>query len=92
MRAAILAVILASSCQGRSYDVPEAERRAAVFGERASAITFFREPRSGLCFAYIYETQGYGDTASGGPAMSNVPCEAVERLIANPAEAPAPPR
>lgn len=45
---------------------------------RASSIRFFKEPESGLCFAYLW-VGGVDSQGNGGPALSEVPCDKVQR-------------
>ncbi len=44
----------------------------------AENIQYIRDPRTGLCFAYYWESRG----DQGGPALSIVPCNAVQKLLA----------
>ena len=51
---------------------------------------FFRHPRApNLCIGYVYVSDGDGNARTGGPAMVEVDCAKVERLL-EPAEAPPP--
>ena len=45
---------------------------------RASTIRFLKEPESGLCFAYLW-VGGVDGQGNGGPALSEVPCDKVQR-------------
>jgi hypothetical protein len=67
---------------------PEEERsqleaRREHFNAISSDITYFREARSNLCFAYIFRTFGLSQYAVGGPAMASVDCAKVEHLLIN---------
>ena len=59
------------------------EARREHFNAISSEITYFREARSNLCFAYIFRTLGYGGDMLGGPAMASVDCTKVEHLLIN---------
>ena len=53
------------------------DRERGRMEQRMSSIRFFKEPESGLCFAYLWVggADGQGD---GGPALSEVPCDKVQ--------------
>lgn len=40
---------------------------------------YFRDPRTGLCFAYMRNGE-----FQGGPGMAGVPCDAVSQFLLNP--------
>jgi hypothetical protein len=76
---ALAALLLSSACKKREYisvDTKEAN-------DIAKSLTYLRDPRTGLCFAYIFATRG---DHQGGPALANVPCDRVESFINNGAE------
>lgn len=98
----ISGLIVLAACKPRENRPPTPEERQAeerqrrqderAWGDRLSGeISYFREPRSGLCFAYLYVSDNrYADNATGGPAMSAVECAKVERLLINAAPAATP--
>lgn len=59
--------------------------------EKAQGLTFFRDPRSGLCFAYLIERFGTFESTFGGPALAEVDCAKVEQLLVNAPTSVAPP-
>ena len=95
------ALICTGACKKRGHVPLTAEERLAAEQEQARTrrdwadaqaadITYFRDARSGLCFAYLYVSyNSYADNATGGPAMSEVDCAKVEKFLVNaPAESP----
>ncbi len=65
------------------------DRRIELANDVVENIVYIRDPRSQLCFAYLYQTRGESKWATGGPALANVPCPHVEHLLVQPmAEAP----
>lgn len=78
-RALMLVLLLASSCKKREYISVDTNDANTL----AKHLTYLRDPRTGLCFAYIFETRG---SHQGGPALAHVPCDRVEHLINNGAE------
>lgn len=99
----ISGLIVLAACKPRENRPPTPEERQAAerqhrqdrhdWGDRlAGEISYFQEPRSGLCFAYMYVViDPYrGDSATGGPAMSEVDCAKVEKLLINAAPPPTP--
>lgn len=82
VRPAILALALlltSGACKKREYiSVNTNDTNLLV-----KSLTYLRDPRTGLCFAYFFETRG---DHQGGPALAHVPCERVEHLINNGAE------
>jgi hypothetical protein len=81
----------APACKKREENkplTPEEERaqhetNLERFNVLASQLTYFREDRSGLCFAYIFQSFGLGQYAVGGPALASVDCAKVEHLLIN---------
>ncbi len=66
-------VLLLSAC---NLSIPTEEDLARrKIEDRIESMQFFKEPQSGLCFAYFW--QGYA--AEGGPALASVPCDKVEK-------------
>lgn len=46
---------------------------------RATRLSYFKDPRTNLCFAY-----GWGGSYQGGPILTNVPCtNEVNSLLKN---------
>ncbi len=45
----------------------------------AENIQYVRDPRTGLCFAYYWESKG---SWNAGVALATVPCNAVQKLLA----------
>jgi hypothetical protein len=74
-----LVLLLANGCKKREYISVDTDDANLL----AKSLTYLRDPRTGLCFAYFFETRG---DHQGGPALANVPCERVEHLINNGAE------
>ena len=72
-------LFLANGCKKREYISVNTDDANLL----AKSLTYIRDPRTGLCFAYIFETRG---DHQGGPALANVPCDRVEHLINNGAE------
>lgn len=69
--------LLVAACDFEiTIPTPE-DRERDKMGQRASSIRFFKEPESGLCFAYLWVggSDGQGD---GGPALSEIPCDKVQ--------------
>jgi len=77
--AALTLVLLAGGCKKSEYISVDTDDANLL----VKSLTYLRDPRSGLCFAYLFETRG---TYQGGPALANVPCDRVEHLINNGAE------
>jgi hypothetical protein len=64
----IALLLLLFSCSGVVNDSDEA----------ASRITYFKDKRSGLCFAQVVSYSYSGYTVS---SISNVPCDSVKHLL-----------
>jgi hypothetical protein len=60
----------------------KAESRRRADGV-AGNIIFLREARTGLCFAYLWESYGSSEWAYGGPALATVDCDKVANVLAN---------
>lgn len=55
----------------------------------AGRLRYFRDRRSGLCFAYMYVSYGVQESATGGPAITEIDCAKIEKLLVN-ADVPPP--
>jgi hypothetical protein len=82
MKYTIIALLLVGCKYDRFQSVDPAESNSIV-----NTMTYLKDHRTGLCFAYFFEKHGFGDAAHGGPGFTDVPCEKVEHLINNGAEA-----
>lgn len=75
---AMIVMLLVSACDFEiTIPTPEDMERSKM-AQRVNSIRFFKEPESGLCFAYLW-VGGSDDQGDGGPALSEVPCDKVER-------------
>ena len=68
------------ACEARSTGVEVSEGNNLITYESLSnrhvaQIVFAKEPKTGLCFAYMW-----GGGWRGGPALANVPCESLKDL------------
>lgn len=81
-------LLVACKKRGLSTESASDQGRAEEADHTARGIIYIREPRAGLCFAYLYEERGYGNATTGGPALANVSCGLVERHLTNVVEAP----
>ena len=52
--------------------------------ELAAKMVYFRNPRTGLCYSYMWVTEGYLDNAVGGPSHAPEDCAKVKALLLNP--------
>ncbi len=80
-----LALIFVLGCSNNPPDKGTKEWRDG-YVERAAGMTYFRDDRTGLCFAYLLEHWSAGESSWGGPGLAAVPCDKVEHLLANGAE------
>lgn len=56
-------------------------------------LVYFKDHRTDLCFAYLYEnrdTSNSNSARTGGPALASVDCAKVAHLLVNPPAAPRP--
>ena len=59
----------------------QADLNAKMSNSIGAEMIFFRHPRADLCFAYYW-----GGGVHGGPTLTTVPCDKVERLLVAPPE------
>lgn len=90
--ALLAAMIIIGACKPEkpptAEERAEAERQQQAHvrtwaDEKARGLTYFRDPRSGLCFAYLFERYGTFESTFGGPALAEVDCAKVEKLLVN---------
>jgi hypothetical protein len=81
---ALMVVLGTSALLLSSCDTPEsraATERSSLEArarEASRELVYFRDERTGLCFAFWWEVNGH----QGGPAIATVPCDAVSgRLV-----------
>ena len=55
-------------------------QKESFFFPDIQRMVYFRDPRVGLCFAYMRINDYHG-----GPGMASVPCDAVSQFLLNPA-------
>jgi hypothetical protein len=53
------------------------EKAASVYPK----IMYMKDPRTGLCFAYLWEEKGRMNGIYGGPGFTWVPCDSVPRRL-----------
>lgn len=62
----------------RTVDPTEVRaERLRIEANVAGRLKYVRDPRTGICFAYMWE----GCHNQGGPALATVPCDKVEHLM-----------
>lgn len=76
----LLAIAFAVASVGFGCDEHDEREFAGQLGH-TNRLKFFKHEASGLCFAYFYEKHGSGKSEHGGPALTYVPCENVEKLL-----------
>lgn len=75
----LLANTIVEDTPRQTWKEREADRRAQEFENIGAGLTYFQDKRTGLCFAYHW-----GGAGNGGPAMTLVPREKVEKYLINP--------
>ncbi len=84
MKKLLLLTLLASCVAAEAGQSPQDWRRARG-DDIASKIVYIRDSATKLCFAYGYVVQSPGtNSATGGPMLANVSCEAVKAYLLNP--------
>lgn len=69
----MLICLLGMGCQNDQSKKEEQTRLLQLSADEiVGKLHYIKDPRTGLCFAYYW-----GGTANGGPALANVPCEAI---------------
>jgi len=63
---------------GTTSEVEHRQKQAQMLAtEVIDIITYIKDSRTGICFAYLWKTEWVGGTYRGGPALACIPCESV---------------
>lgn len=59
------------------------DEQTTEIGRISRSLLYFKDHRTGLCFALTFIRRGMGAAVYGGPAMASVDCEKVGTLLLN---------
>lgn len=74
-----------TACKKKRMEVQPADPVVVhrQFDHVAKSLVYFKDVRTGHCFAYTYETQGFGNHSNGGPALATVDCDKAAPYLVN---------
>lgn len=83
--ARLILMVIITFVSGCTYSPEEQaryrEQQERELSQRAisniQSITYLKDSRTGLCYAYLWERLGRGDHSTGGPALTWVPCDSI---------------
>lgn len=75
----VMCIVMLVGCSpndGKDQATRDEEKAVNEAQSLVNALKFVKHKESGLCFAYAW-----GGVGNGGPALTEVPCDKVEKLI-----------